>query len=292
MIKTAVIGASGYIGRQLLQSYRTKYPECVGTAFSRISPGLTFFDLREPDINPLALEETGHEAVLIASANPLIKQCEEHKAATFAVNVEGTLKLVRQLGHTSLQVIFLSSDYVFPGSKGPYDDGSKTNPSTEYGRHKALVEKEIPALAANHLIVRLSKIFGLQKGDGTLLDEMAGALRAGREMTAAADQRFCPTFVGDLVTAVHALQEKRLRGVMNLSSPEIWTRHQMATALAGAMHVSDELVKKNSLHDLPSMAGRPLDTSMACSRLKKEAVVTFTPFRDCIDRVASQWSGR
>jgi dTDP-4-dehydrorhamnose reductase len=291
MIKTAVIGASGYIGRHLLRSYRAKYLDCVGTAFSRISPGLTFFDLREPDIKPLALEDTGHEAVIIASANPLIQQCEEHKTATFAVNVEGTLELVRQLGRTSLQVIFLSSDYVFPGNKGPHDDASETNPSTEYGRHKALVEKEIPALAENHLVVRLSKIFGLEKGDGTLLDEMAGSLSAGRVVMAAADQRFCPTFVGDLVAAIHAIQERGLLGVMNLSSPEIWTRHRMATDLAGAMRVKGGLVKKNSLYDLPSMAGRPLDTSMVCSRLKKEAAISFTPFRECISCVAAQWSG-
>lgn len=289
MIKTAVIGASGYVGRHLLESYRTKHPDCVGTSFSKSSPGLIPFDIREPDIRPLRLAETGHQAVLIASANPNIKYCEDHKSAAFAVNVKGTLELVRQLGRISLPVIFLSSDYVFPGDRGPHDDADPTLPSTEYGRHKKLVEDEIPRLAGRHLILRLSKIFGLQKGDGTLLDEMAGSLSAGRQVQAASDQFFCPTFVDDLVAAIHAVQERALNGVMNVSSPDVWSRHQIAVELARALKADAALVKKISLYDFPSMAGRPLDTSMACSRLRNETDVSFLPLKECIERTAALW---
>lgn len=289
MIKTAIIGASGYIGRHLLKSYRTEFPDCVGTAFSRVVSGLTSFDIREPDIRPLRLQETGHQAVLIASANPNIKYCEEEKSAAFAVNVKGTLELIRQLGRTSMSVVFLSSDYVFPGNSGPHDDGDVTRPSTEYGRQKKRVEEEIPRLTDRYLILRLSKIFGLEKGDGTLLDEMACSLSARRQVQAAADQFFCPTYVDDLVAAIQAIQARELSGVMNVSSPEIWSRHQIAVELAHAMRVDAGLVKKISLYDFPSMAGRPLNTSMMCSRLKKETDASFAPLGECIKRVAAHW---
>jgi dTDP-4-dehydrorhamnose reductase len=290
MIKTAVIGASGYVGRHLLASYRTEHADCLGTSFSKAAPGLTPFDIREPDIRPLRLVETGHQAVLIASANPNIKYCEDEKSAAYAVNVTGTLELIRQLARTSLPVIFLSSDYVFPGDSGPHDDADATRPSTEYGRHKKVVEDELPRLAGRHIILRLSKIFGLKKGDGTLLDDMAGSLSAGRQVQAAADQFFCPTYVDDLVAAIHAVQARELNGVMNFSSPEIWSRHRIAAELARAMGADAGLVKKISLYDFPSMAGRPLNTSMACSRLQKETDVSFTPLQECIKRTAAHWS--
>src|SRR5712692_2998520 len=132
MIKTAVIGASGYVGRHLWKAYRARYPDCVGTTFSAKNPELKRFDIRTPDFAALRLEESGHRAVLIASAKPNIAYCEQKQAAAYAVNVQGTLELARQIGRTGMLVIFLSSDYVFEGKAGPHDDDDPTAPTTEY----------------------------------------------------------------------------------------------------------------------------------------------------------------
>jgi dTDP-4-dehydrorhamnose reductase len=242
------------------------------------------FDIRQPDLAALRLEETGHQAVLIASAKPNIAYCQQQAEAAQAVNVTGTLELIRRVGRTSMQVIFISSDYVFAGRKGPYDDDAETRPTTEYGRQKAAVEKELPNLAANYLVLRLSKIVGITKGDGTLLDEMASSMAAGRPVRAARDQVFCPTYVDDLVRAVLAIQTRRLQGVMNVCNAQGWSRCDVALALAWQMGVDLALVEPISLYDIPSMAGRPLDTSMACSRLAREVGASFTPLPRCIEQ--------
>jgi dTDP-4-dehydrorhamnose reductase len=290
MIKTAVIGASGYVGRHLWASFRQEFPDCVGTSFTNRGPGLTPFDIREPNLAALRLEETGHRAVLLASARPNIAFCEQQRAAAYAVNVAGMLELLRQIGRTRLAVIFLSSDYAFAGAAGPYPDDAETRPTTEYGRQKVLVEREIGSLVEDHVVLRLSKIYGLQKGDGTLLTDLARSLVAGEEVAAAADQFFCPTLVTDLVRAVHAVQRVGLRGVLNLAAPERWSRYEIALALAQALEVPPSRVRKIALHDLPAMKGRPLDTTMLCSRLLAQTSVSFTPLRDSIQRVA--WDHR
>lgn len=289
MIKTAVIGASGYLGRHLLKSYRVAFPDCIGTAFSTDGTGLTFFDIRNPEIGQLRLKETGHEAVLIAAAKPNIAFCEQQREAAYSVNVTGMLEFIRQIGRVDLQVVFLSSDYVFEGRTGSYDDVAEINPTTEYGRHKAIVEKEIPSLAKTYLILRLSKIYGLEKGDGTLLDEMASSVALRREIRAARDQRFCPTYVGDLVRVIHGIQDRHLTGTMNVCSPETWSRYDIAVAVAKAIEADSSLVKSISLYDIPSMAGRPLDTSMKCPRLSKEVGMSFTLLSEHIERVALNW---
>lgn len=289
MIKTAVIGASGYVGRHLLKSYRNAFPDCIGTAFSADRPDLTFFDMRNSDIGPLRLEETGHKAALIAAAKSNIAFCEQQRDAAYSVNVTGVLDFIRQIGRMDLQVIFLSSDYVFEGKTGSYHDLAETKPTTEYGHHKTIVEREIPSLAKNYLILRLSKIYGLEKGDGTLLDEMASSLASGREIRAARDQTFCPTYVDDLVHAIHGIQDRHLSGTMNVCSPETWSRYDIAVAVAKAIEADSSLVKSISLYDIPSMAGRPLDTSMQCSRLSKEVGTSFTPLCEHIDRVGLNW---
>jgi dTDP-4-dehydrorhamnose reductase len=289
VIKTAVIGASGYVGRHLLRAYRLRFPDCVGTTYSAETPGLKRFDIREPNLTMLRLEDAGHQAVLIASAKPNIAYCEQNKEAAYAVNVKGTLELIRQIGRTRMQAIFLSSDYVFAGRAGPHDDDHPTRPATEYGRHKAEVEREMPSLAANYLVLRLSKIYGMQKGDKTLLDEMAGLLAAGNEIRAARDQFFCPTNVGDLVRVVQQIQDCGMQGIVNACSPERWSRSDIALALADALRVDRSLVKPISLYDIPAMAGRPLDTSMKSSRLADMLRPTFVALGDDIGRVAALW---
>jgi len=289
-VKTAVLGASGFIGRHAWKSYRQSFPDCLGTACSNLRPDMTRFDIRESNLASLRLGETGHQAVLIASAVSSNEYCERRSAEAYDVNVRGTLEIIRQLGQTPLQVIFLSSDYVFDGRTGRYRDGDETCPVVEYGRQKSLVEKEIPSLVDDYLILRLSRVYGVQKADGTLLDEMACSFAAGRAVEAAADQFFCPTLVAELVSAIQAIQGLGLKGLMNLCSGEVWSRYDIARAMAAAMHVDPKLVKKISLDKLPTMKGRPRNTSIVCTRLQEETEVSFTPLRDCILRVAANWS--
>lgn len=289
MIKTAVVGASGFVGRHLWTAYRTAFPEAIGTTFSAADPRLVPFDIRQPDLAALRLEEQGYGAVLISSAKPNVAFCEQHPQESRAVNVTGTLELLRQIGRTSLQAIFISSDYVFDGTAAPYDDGAPTGPTTEYGRQKAEVERQIATLAENHLVLRLSKTFGLAKGDRTLLDDMACTLAAGRPVQAATDQRFSPTWIDDAVRAILAVQERGLRGVVNLCSPETASRYDIASGLARELGIDQDLVQAVRLHDIPSMTGRPLDTRLTPARLLLETGVRFTPLEECLRRSAEYW---
>ncbi len=289
-VKTAVIGASGFIGRHLFSTFRTHYADVLGTSFSNTSPELTFFDITRPDIANLRLKEQGFESVLIASAKPNVSFCEQNPEASYEVNVQGTLELVRQLGQTGLQTVFLSTDYVFDGTTGNYGDESQTSPKTEYGRQKALVEEKIPSLAQNYLILRLGKTYGIKRGDGTLLDEIASSLARGKTIRAAIDQIFCPTHIDDLVAMVIYAQSFGRAGIYNMCNTEVWSRYDIAVAVARAMKADVDLIEPISLHDLPSMRERPLNTSLRRSMLFDEMRHDFHSLEASIERVSSNWA--
>lgn len=289
MIKTAVIGASGYIGSYFWKSYRTEFPNCVGTTFSKNASGLQKFDIRSPDLASLRLAETGHQAVLIASAHPNINYCENNRQDSYDVNVKGTLELGRQIEALDLSAIFLSTDYVFSGTSGPYDDCDKPQPTTEYGRQKALVEVELPKLVRKCLILRLSKVYGTQKGDGTLLDEIANKLASGSDIKMAKNQLFCPTHVNDIVEVVHSLQAIKFNGLLNLCSPQGWSRYDVAMLMAEAMQANRNQVHPISLHDLPGLHSRPLDTRMRPSKLVMEVKPQFTLLQQSISQIVQSW---
>jgi dTDP-4-dehydrorhamnose reductase len=289
MIKTAVIGASGFVGGHLWNAYRQEHPDSIGTAYSNKGPGLTVFDLRNPNIDSLGLVDSGHKAVLISSAKPNVGYCENEPEASHAVNVKGMLETMRQIAKTPLKIIFLSSDYAFEGKTGRYDDEAETLPTTEYGRQKVAVEQELPNITDNYLIIRLSKIYGTEKGDATLLDELAQSFVDGKKMRVASDQYFCPTHVEDLTRAIDAAQQKDMRGKINIASPERLSRYEIVSKVGQAMQADMNLVEEISLYDIPSMAGRPLDTSMSCNRLQGETDAAFRPLDEAILVVADNY---
>jgi len=289
MIKTAIIGASGFIGSHLINKYKSKYPDCIGTTFSSDKKNLLKFDLKNPDIKSLDLERTGHKAVIITSFKANIPYCENEPNKAYKVNVEGMLQLIKNLSQTSLKIIFLSSEYVFDGNEGKYSDNHPKDPKTAYGKHKKIIEDEIKNLTDNFLVLRLSKMYGLTRGDKTILDEAANLLNQKKEILAASDQYFNPTFIDDLVKAIIDIQEKNLRGYINVCAPETWSRFEMWTQLAQIMNKNINLIKKIKLYDIPIMKGRPLNTSMVCNRLNQETQSKFISLKDAIKKVANNY---
>lgn len=296
MMKTAIIGASGFVGRHLLRVFRSVYPDTIGTSFSQTNEGLLPFDIRRPNLASLGLRERGHGAVLIASAKSNIAYCEQNEEASRAVNVRGTLELIRQIAELGMRPIFLSSDYVFDGQVGGYDDDARTNPSTIYGRQKELVEQELPRLVDGYLIVRLSKVYGLEKGDGTLLDEIASSVASGKTIRAARDQVFSPTYVNDVASVLLELLARDITGVINVCAARAFSRYELSIEMARAMGLDDgainRLIEPVALHCLPGMTGRPLNTSMTPSRLAGMVQTKLTPMEDSLRRVAANWVTR
>jgi len=289
MIKTAVIGASGFIGHHLINKYRLQYPDCIGTSFLNNKTNLLKFDIKNPNIEPLNLERTGHKAVIIAAYKSNIFYCENEPSKAYEVNVDGVLQLIKNLSKTTLKIIFLSSEYVFDGIQGNYNDDHPRNPKTVYGKHKKIIEDRIKNLTDNFLVLRLSKNYGLKKGDNTILDEAANLLSQRKEVLAAEDQYFNPTFIDDLVQAIINIQEKDLTGYINVCAPETWSRFEMHTQLAQIMNQDKKSIKKIKLYDIPEMKGRPLNTSMVCNRLKQETQSTFISLNDAMKKVASNY---
>ena len=237
----------------------------------------------------MKLVESGHRAILIASAKANIAYCENNSQLTYDINVKGTLELAYQADQLGLSVIFLSSDYVFDGDNAPYKDTDDTKPETEYGRQKAAVEKMLPKIVKNFMILRLGKIYGVEKNDGTLLDEIYRHLILSSPIYYATDQMFCPTFIDDLVDVIHLLQKAGMNGTFNVCNPQGFSRYGIALLMADAMQVNRNLVQPVLLHSIPSMNSRPLDTRMCPSNLVVNLKPEFTSLQVNVFKVAQSW---
>jgi dTDP-4-dehydrorhamnose reductase len=289
-MKTAVLGGAGFIGGRFLMKYRAGHPDTIGTS-SRPSSSLAFFDLGNPDIASLRLGAQGYGWALIACGVTGIARCEQEQVLARRINVEGTLAAAAGLIDEGVTPIFLSSDYVFDGRAGGYAEDGPRKPLNAYGRFKAQVEERmLEEFDGRCLIVRLSKVYGLTPGDGTLIDEMARTLLRGDRLRAATNQIFCPTSIDDIVEGVLAAQEARVSGLVNLCAPEAWSRYDIGRAVAAALGTAAEKVTPITLDDLREPFERPKNTSMRSTR--PPLVKRFMPVREAIREYALRGPGR
>jgi dTDP-4-dehydrorhamnose reductase len=288
-IKTAIIGATGYIGSCLLKRYRYFFSDCIGTGFSNNQENLITFDLRYSDINELNLEETGHEAVIMAAARSDVAWCENYKKESYNLNVKAILKLAKQLEEKNIQLIFFSSDYVFDGRVGNYSDVSEVNPMTEYGKQKAEIEKELPNITSNYIILRISKVYGTIWKDNTLLDSLTGSFFKKEPITVAIDQFFSPTYIDDIVSMTIYAQEQKVRGLFNLCANNAYSRHQIAQKIANELQFPSNCLQISPLHLIRGMKNRPLNTSLKCSSIFTPYQSSFLSIDNAIKIVAKNW---
>jgi len=272
--KTLVIGAKGFLGSHFLKAYRLIYPDTLGITRETL-------DLNAPNLDSLHLND--YEYALIGAAVTSIAQCEKEKETSFSCNVTGTLKLAQELRKKNIIPILFSTDYVYDGISGNYDEESPLSPLNEYGRQKAELQRRLPEVCGNDfLLIRPSKVYGSLRGDGTLLDEMICKLRQKKPIQAAHDQIFSPILVTDLINGVIELQKKHCRGIFHICS-EICSRFEISQRISKKLGFSNELIQAISLDDLKESFKRPKNTSLNCQKFQSSTGLVFRSIKDYIE---------
>jgi len=186
-VKALVVGAGGMLGQDVM---RLLGDESVGYARAEL-------DITDEQAVRDAVAETSPDVVLNCAAYTKVDDAESEPEEALRVNGEAA----GIVAAAAPAVLYVSSDYVFDGTKGePYLESDPVNPQSSYGRSKLAGERATAAANPRHFIVRSSWLFGA--GGKNFVDTM---LRVGRERDEArvvADQVGCPTYTGHLAQAV------------------------------------------------------------------------------------------
>ena len=126
---------------------------------------------------------------------------EEHEDEALRVNRDGARNVAEAAG----AVVYVSSDYVFDGTKRePYLESDPVNPLSAYGRTKLEGERATAAANPRHFIARSSWLFG--PGGKNFVETMLGL---GPEVRVVDDQVGSPTFTGHLAEALVGARPQR-----------------------------------------------------------------------------------
>lgn len=199
MAKIAVIGASGMLGYDLMRTGRPD-DSLVGLAHADI-------EITELASVRRALAAHRPDVVINAAAITKTEPCETEPEQAFRVNAVGAFHVAVAAREVGAGVVFISTDYVFDGSKPEFSEGDLPNPLNVYGVSKLAGEILTRIGNPRHYIIRTGWLFGKNvshKGYNfvTLMLEKA---KTGSEVRVVNDQRGSPTYTFDLATKIHEL---------------------------------------------------------------------------------------
>ena len=148
-----------------------------------------------------AVSEAAPDVVFHLAAWTDVDGAEEHEEQALVVNGEGTRNVAIACREAGSALVAVSTDYVFPGTGGPYDEDAATDPLQAYGRTKLagerLAEMEYPE---GTRIARTAWLYGAHGKN--FVDTML-MLAIDRDVVdVVADQTGCPTWTKELCPAL------------------------------------------------------------------------------------------
>jgi dTDP-4-dehydrorhamnose reductase len=223
-------------------------------------------DLTDPAAVSAAFRRDSPQAIVHCAAMSRSPDCQADPAAARRVNVLASAYLARLAAE--IPFVFLSSDLVFDGRAGNYEENVAVNPLSVYAETKAEAEHAVLA-NPNHLIIRTSLNGGTSPtGDRGFNEQMRLAWQAKKTLKLFTDEFRSPIAADCTALAIWDLLRAGQRGIFHVAGSERMSRWQLGGVIAARWPHLDPKIEAGSLKDYAG-APRPADTSLNCSKARQ-----------------------
>jgi dTDP-4-dehydrorhamnose reductase len=274
-VRVWITGAGGLIGSALLQTASTSVPgwQTYGTTrhdgnLADATSARTIFHTLQPDV------------IIHCAGMTQAAACERDPAQARTLNVEMTARLVELADKVrTVRIVFFSTDLVFDGRAGQYDETADANPLNIYGETKVQAERLVLTNPL-HTVIRTSLNGGVSpSGDRGFNEDLRRAWQAGRTVNLFTDEFRCPIHARVTARAVWALIEQNHAGLYHIAGTERLSRWQIGRLVAQRWpQLNPTLAPVSRL----TYTGppRPADTSLNCARVQQLLPFTLPGFTE------------
>lgn len=255
-----ITGAGGLIGSNLLCTAAEFAPGIQAAGLTR-----EHLDLADFAAVRRQFERDQPQLVIHCAALSRSTACQANPALARKLNVEVTAVLAELAA--DIPLIFFSTDLVFDGRQGNYDESAAPNPLSLYGETKADAERIVLA-NPRHTVLRTSLTGGASpSGDRGFNEELRLAWQAGRIPRLFTDEFRCPIPAVVTARAVWELAAQNRPGLYHVAGGERLSRWEIGQAVAARWPQLKPQLEAGSIKDYPGVP-RPADTSLDCAKVQ------------------------
>jgi len=280
MTQSLVIGASGLVGEHLVTVLRSAGQAPVSTYHSDLIPSASALDITQ-QANVLGLLESAKPGfVYLPAALTNVDYCENHPEETYEINVRGVQNVVKAVNAIGSKLIYFSSDYIFDGVSGPYDETDSANPICEYGRQKLAAEHYISLFAKQYLVIRTTVVYGWERKGKNFVYNLIRSLKSGNSIRVPVDQIGSPTYAKNLAQIAVELAAVPLNDVINITGPDRISRFELARLVAKTFKLDEKLITPVETNQLGQPAKRPLEAGLKIAKVTAVSQIPLINFSE------------
>ena len=283
--KMLITGASGLLGSNLAYYFKYKYD--IEGWYSSHKVVIDGIKMRKVDIISgkaldKIIEEAAPDIIIHCASLTDVDFCQSHRSLTKLVNIDGTRRLTQAAKGLEVKLIYISTDSVYDGSKGNFNEEDPVNPCNYYGQSKyegeeAVREKE------NSLMLR-TNIFGwnVQEKD-SIAEWVLHQLIKHNAIKGFKDAHFSSIYTFEFARILEEAIKKGLKGLYNCGSRTSLSKYEFACTLAERFKLDKSLVEPVNIDDFPFVAKRGKNLSLDSSKLSYDLGVELPTIEESLD---------
>lgn len=264
-MRILITGSNGLLGQKLVQLIIEKGKDhLIATARGSNRLPLADTHFRSMDVTNEAdvltvISEERPDVVIHTAAMTNVDQCETDQENCWELNVDAVSYLIKACEGVGAHLVHLSTDFIFDGESGPYDEEAQPNPVSYYGESKLAAEKLLIESKISYGIARTVLVYGIayDMSRSNIILWVKKSLEDGKEIKVVDDQLRSPTLAEDLAMGCYLIAQKKAKGIFNISGKDLLTPYDMAVKTAEFFDLSMATMERADASTFSQTAKRP-----------------------------------
>lgn len=272
-MRLLVTGGSGLVGWRVVEEAAKLTDQLIYTFYNHEvdhpSADARNLDIRDREHVFELIEAAVPDVVIHAAAVTDVDACERDPQYAHQVNTTGTKNVADACMSVGARLVFVSTSFVFDGSKERHTHTDDRNPINEYGHTKATAEQYIESSEVRSAIVRTDQPYGwpTEWQSATMVQWVLQKLKSTKSVPVFDDWYNHPTYLPNLARVLVRIANNSQRGTYHAVGPDYISRYEWAIHIADVFGYDRDRIVPASATDAEVSATRP-NVRLECSQLR------------------------